>query len=74
MASIGKRGRGCYVVRWRTPDGSSRSKTLRREVDAKKFLISVEHSKDTNTYIDPIGLRSRRARLPGIAGWPARRI
>jgi integrase len=22
-------------------------------VDAKKFLISVEHSKDTNTYIDP---------------------
>ena len=32
---------------------SSRSKTLKREVDAKKFLISVEHSKDTNTYIDP---------------------
>jgi hypothetical protein len=53
MASIEKRGPGCYVVRWRTPDGKSRNKTLKREVDAKKFLTSVEHSKDVGTYIDP---------------------
>jgi integrase len=53
MASIEKRAPGCYVVRWRTPDGKSRSKTLKREADAKRFLVSVEHSKQTNTYMDP---------------------
>jgi integrase len=41
------------VVRWRTPDGKSRSKTLKREVDAKRFLTTVGHSKDVGTYIDP---------------------
>jgi integrase len=53
MASVEKRGPGCHVVRWRTPDGKSRSKTLKREVDAKRFLVSVEHSKDVGTYMDP---------------------
>jgi integrase len=73
MASIEKRGPGCYVVRWRTPDGKSRSKTLKREVDAKKFLISVEHSKDTQTYIDPsrskikVGAFARDSWLAGQA-------
>ena len=70
MASVEKRGSGCYVVRWRTPDGKSRSKTLKREVDAKKFLVSVEHSKDTRTYIDPsrskikLGVFGRHSWLP----------
>jgi integrase len=53
MASVEKRSKGCYVVRWRTPDGKSRSKTLKREVDARRFLTSVEHSKDVGTYLDP---------------------
>lgn len=53
MASVEKRAPGCYVVRWRIPDGKSRSKTLKREVDAKRFLTSVEHSKDVGAYIDP---------------------
>jgi Phage integrase, N-terminal SAM-like domain len=41
-----------YRVRFRTPDGKSRSKTLKREVDAKKFLTGVEHSKDVGNYVD----------------------
>jgi integrase len=52
MASVDKVATG-YRVRWRTPDGKSRSKTLRREVDAKRFLVGVEHSKQINTYMDP---------------------
>src|SRR5687768_16022489 len=53
MASIEKRGPGCYVVRWRTPYGKSRTKTLKRDVDAKRFRTSIEHSKDVGAYLDP---------------------
>jgi integrase len=52
MASVDKVASG-YRVRWRTPDGKSRSKTLKRRVDADRFLTSVEHSKDVGTYMDP---------------------
>jgi hypothetical protein len=52
MASVDKVPTG-YRVRWRTPDGRSRSKTLKRKVDADRFLTSVEHSKDAGTYLDP---------------------
>jgi integrase len=52
MASINKVPGG-YRVRWRTPDGRSRSKTLKRRVDAVRFLTTVEHAKQTNSYLDP---------------------
>jgi integrase len=52
MASVDKVPTG-YRVRYRTPDGKSRSKTLKRKVDADRFLTSVEHSKDVGSYIDP---------------------
>jgi hypothetical protein len=52
MASVDK-VTGGYRVRWRTPDGKSRSKTLKRRVDADKFLTGVEHFKDVGTYMDP---------------------
>jgi hypothetical protein len=52
MASVDKVPTG-YRVRWRTPDGQSRSKTLKRRVDAERFLTGVEHSKDVGTYMDP---------------------
>jgi integrase len=52
MASVDKVATG-YRVRWRTPDGKSRSKTLKRRVDADRFLTSVEHSKDVGTYLEP---------------------
>jgi hypothetical protein len=40
-------------VRWRTPDGKSRSKTLKRRVDADKFITGIEHSNDVGSYMDP---------------------
>jgi integrase len=52
MASVDKVPTG-YRVRYRTPDGKSRSKTLKRKVDADRFLNSVEHSKDVGSYVDP---------------------
>jgi hypothetical protein len=52
MASVDTVPTG-YRVRWRTPDGKSRSKTLKRRVDAERFLTGVEHSKDVGAYIDP---------------------
>jgi integrase len=52
MASVDKVPTG-YRVRWRTPDGKSRSKTLKPRVDAERFKTSVEHSKDAGTYLDP---------------------
>ena len=52
MASVDRVPTG-YRVRWRTPDGKSRSKTLKRRVDAERFRTGVEHSKDVGTYIDP---------------------
>ncbi|HET9302145.1 MAG TPA: N-terminal phage integrase SAM-like domain-containing protein [Propionibacteriaceae bacterium] len=52
MASIDKVAGG-YRVRWRTPDGKSRSKTEKRAVDAQRLKTSVEHSKDVGTYLDP---------------------
>jgi integrase len=52
MASVDKVSGG-YRVRWRTPDGKSRSKTLKRRVDAERYLTGVEHSKDVGAYIDP---------------------
>lgn len=51
MASIDKVGTG-YRVRYRTPDGASRSKSFARKVDADKFLTEVEHSKYSGTYVD----------------------
>jgi integrase len=52
LASFDKVPTG-YRVRWRTPDGKSRSKTIKRKVDAQQFLLSVEHAKEVGTYLDP---------------------
>jgi integrase len=52
MASVDKLADGRWRARWRTPEGSSRSKTFARKVDADKHLTSVEHSKYSGAYID----------------------
>ena len=52
MASIDKVNAG-WRARWRTPEGTSRSKTFKRKVDAEQHLTSVEHSKLTGAYVDP---------------------
>ncbi len=55
MASVTKRGGSAtpWQVRYRTPDGASRSRQFRRRVDAERFLVGVEHSKHTGGYVDP---------------------
>lgn len=52
MPSIDKWKDG-YRARWRSPDGKSRSKVFARKVDAKAFLATVEHTKQTGNYVDP---------------------
>jgi len=51
MASITKVSTG-WRVRYRTPDGASRSRTVARKVDAERFLTGVEHSKLSGAYVD----------------------
>ncbi len=41
-----------YRVRYRTPDGLSRTKTYDRKVDAEKFATSTEHSKSVGEFVD----------------------
>jgi integrase len=55
MASIEKReGRGNpWRVRYRTPDGKSRSRQFGRKVDAQRFLVEIEHRKNSGAYLDP---------------------
>jgi integrase len=57
VASVEKRQRSdsghvTWRARYRDPSGKDRSKTFRRKVDAEKFLIEVENSKLTGSYID----------------------
>jgi integrase len=55
MASITKRdGRAnLWQVRYRDPEGKSRSRQFARKVDAERFLTSVQHSLLAGDYIDP---------------------
>jgi integrase len=42
-----------WRLRYRTPDGRARSESFAREVDARRKLVNVEHSKQTRGYVDP---------------------
>ncbi len=55
MASITKRdGRGDpWRVRYRDPQGKSKSKQFARKADAERFLITVEADKLRGAYVDP---------------------
>lgn len=55
MAIVEKRvrnGRTGWRVRYRDPAGAQRNKTFARKVDAERFLITMEASKLTGSYID----------------------
>jgi integrase len=52
MATIKKLPDGRREVRWRTPEGDSRRKIVRRAVDAEQLATKVEHDKHTGAYID----------------------
>jgi integrase len=54
VASIDKRN-DKYRVRYRDPDGASRSRTFRRKADAERFARTIEVDKDRGQWIDPRG-------------------
>ncbi len=41
-----------YRVRYRTPDGASRTQTFDRKIDAEQFITSTEHRKLAGQYVD----------------------
>lgn len=50
-----KNGRGIrYRVRYRTPDGASRSRTFDRKADAEAFIASTEVRKMNGEFVDPV--------------------
>ena len=58
MGSVARQSSGSWRARWRTPDGRSRSKNLTRKIDAERWLVEVEHGKNTGSYIDPAAART----------------
>ena len=58
MASIEKRprqdGRASWRAHYRTPSGEQRNKTFNRRAEADRFLASVESSKTTGSFVDPV--------------------
>ncbi len=56
MASIEKRirnGQVRWYMRYRDPTGQQRTKTFDRKIDAERYLVSIETTKLTGSYIDP---------------------
>src|SRR5437667_12884342 len=53
MAHIERRGAGRWRARYRAPDGTERSKTFARKVDAERFVASVEVEKLRGLWADP---------------------
>jgi hypothetical protein len=61
MAGVEKRvrnGRTRWYARFRTPDGTQRTKTFARKVDADRFLVDVESTQQRGAFVD-----ARRASL-----------
>ena len=74
MASITKRdGRGDpWRVRYRDPQGKSKSKQFARKADAERFLITVEADKLRGAYVDPNAGKGRSPRSPSGGSSPRR--
>lgn len=53
MAHVKKLDSGRWRARYRTPDGSARSKTFDRRVDAERFLSGVVVSQARGEWVDP---------------------
>lgn len=54
MSSIARDKSGAWRARHRDPSGRQRSRNFERRPDAELFLTSIEHSKATRAYVDPI--------------------
>jgi len=54
MASIEKRPDGKFRARWREyPNGPQRTKSFDRKIDARQFVVDVEHRLMSGTYVPP---------------------
>ena len=53
MATIKRTDRGRYKVRWRTPEGKSRSRTFPLRKEADVFAPTIEVSRFDGSYVDP---------------------
>lgn len=53
MASITKTEAGRWRVRFRAPDGGSRTRTFDRKLDAERFRAEVEHAQHVGMFVDP---------------------
>ena len=56
MANIQKRvlkNKVTWRARYRTPSGEERNKSFDRRVDAERFLVSIESSKNLGLFVDP---------------------
>ena len=47
-------GAAVWRAHYRTPAGAQRNKSFPRKIDAERFLASVESSKNTGDYVDPL--------------------
>src|ERR1700676_2615588 len=53
MSSVHRESNGSWRARYRNPEGRDRSRNFARKIDAERFLVSIEHSKQTGGYVDP---------------------
>ena len=54
MSFITREKNGSWRARYRDPDGRAHSKNFVRKGDAERFLTTIEHSKLTGAYVDPV--------------------
>lgn len=52
MGAIEKLGEGSFRARWRDPDGRRKSRSFKRERDARRFLADQQNAMQHGTYID----------------------
>lgn len=52
MGAIEKLGEGSFRARWRDPNGKRKSKSFKRERDARSFLVDQQNAIQHGTYID----------------------
>ena len=69
MAHIERRGQGRWRARYRETDGSERSRTFTRRVDAERWLATVEVSKAKGDWVDPA--LGRRTFASWVTEWEA---
>ena len=53
MGSIQHQGKSRWRARYRGVDNKQYSKTFKREIDAREWLVAEEHSKTRGDWLDP---------------------